>query len=489
MEHGGNPVLCHKHSCYTWHIPVNCDRCRWKSHFHLGILHRFHHEYVYLRFARRNCSSLSACFWSVYSTRGYICHSLLITTTGQIYWTAMLAPAKYSRFLSYITGWYAAAAWFFWFCGTNLLVSALFMALGSLHDPSFEIHPWHIYLGYIACAVLSILWNWPFIGAFPYVLKSMVPIINACAIFLFVSLLVRSRPKQSAHTVFLDIVNETGWSFNGLVFCLGLLPGVTAVNGFDGPSHMSEEMQNPSKQVPQVMIAASLLSGSLGIPMVMVYMFCTASFENLLTPVGGQPIVQLMLDAYDSYPLTVVGTLICALSLIITAICDLTTFSRLWWTMARQRGVPFSSPLSRVNETWKLPVNAIIFGFIASCLLGLIQLGSTIALNALFAAAILFILTSYALPIVFMLARRKELPHDRYCNLKGYGPILNIISLVWIVFIFIWLSFPYYLPATPQNMNYALLVFGGVTIICTTNWFLFSRKVFRAFEADDSLVY
>ncbi|KAL2421941.1 Choline transport protein [Exophiala dermatitidis] len=409
--------------------------------------------------------------------------------SGQIYWTAMLAPPKYSRFLSYLVGWYAAGAWFFWFCGTNLLVSYLFFATGMIHDPNLDVQTWQIYLGYLACAVIALLWNWPLIGTLPYILKVMVAIINAAALYLFVSLLVRSHPKQSAHTVFIDIVNETGWASDGLVFCLGLLPGVTAVNGFDAPSHMSEEMPNPSKQVPQVMIGASLLSGSLGVPMIIVYMFCVTKPENLLAPIGGQPIVQLFVDSYRSYPLAVIASLYCALSLTVTAICDLTTFSRLWWAMARQRGVPLPKPISRVHQGWKLPVNAIIFGFIASCLIGLIQLGSTVALNALFAAAILFILTSYATPIALMLYRRKELPSERYCNLKGYGPVLNIISLTWIAFIFIWLCFPNYLPVTPQNMNYAILVFGATTILCSANWYIHSMKVYKTLTADDRLSY
>ena len=131
-------------------------------------------------------------------------------------------------------------------------------------------------------------------------MKGLVGWINACALFILISLLVRTHPKTSASFVFTDFVNETGWASNGLVFFLGLLPGAVAVNGFDSAAHMSDELPNTARQVPQVMLGSAFLSAISRLFMTLVYIFCNSKPDNLLTPIGQQPIVQLMVDSFDS---------------------------------------------------------------------------------------------------------------------------------------------------------------------------------------------
>lgn len=76
---------------------------------------------------------------------------------------------------------------------------------------------------------------------------------NAGALFIAIALLARTSGNfATASQVFVEVVNETGWNSKGLVFFLSLLPGVTAINAFDAASHLTEEMTDPKRQVPQV---------------------------------------------------------------------------------------------------------------------------------------------------------------------------------------------------------------------------------------------
>lgn len=405
---------------------------------------------------------------------------LIPSTLGQIFWTAELAPSKYARSLSYFVGWLTSAGYFFWTAGTFLIASQLIWALVQVCHPAFTTLPWHFYVGYLGAALFALLVNLPLFKWYPVILKGLVVYINAGALFVMISLLVRVHPKQSAKYVFVDIVNSTGWSSDGVVFFLGLLPGLTAINAFDSASHMSDELPTPERQVPQVMFLSAVTSALGGIPMVIVYMFCVTNQENLLSPAGGQPIIQLFVDSLDSLPLTIIASLIFITVLGFGGVTMMTTFSRVWWSFAREGGVPFSAYHSGINKHWLLPVNAITTAFMACALIGLLVLGSSTALNDILGCAILCIFVSYTIPLLCSLLRKRENFRSRhYFNLGStFGPILNVVSIVWMCFVSVWLCFPLYIPVVANTMNYSIVVFVGMCLLGGINWGFSARKRF-----------
>lgn len=344
---------------------------------------------------------------------------------------------------------------------------------------TFVVQPWEYYILYVAITILALLLNISLIKIYPYLLKGSVVFINTGALFILIILLVRAHPKQSAEFVFVDFVNLTGWSSNATVFMLGLLPGSVAVNAFDCASHMAEEMDNPSRQIPQVMVWSACLSALTGIPMILVYMFCNVAPDNLLIPIGGQPVAQLILDASDSLVLTILGILVFIITMAAAATCTMTTFSRIWWSFAREGGVPFSKWMGVISERWELPVNAIIFSTVATLLIGMIEIGSSTAINAILGTSILCIFGSYAIPIFcLVINRERALTGKRYFSLGRAGMTINIIALVWMAYDFVWLCFPLYLPVAASTMNYSIAVFAGILLVTVCNWFCYSRKAY-----------
>lgn len=53
---------------------------------------------------------------------------------------------------------------------------------------------------------------------------------------------VNNQPYASNSFVWKDWQNDTGWSSNGFVFCLGMLNAAFAVCAPDIPSHLAEEI-------------------------------------------------------------------------------------------------------------------------------------------------------------------------------------------------------------------------------------------------------
>lgn len=342
---------------------------------------------------------------------------------------------------------------------------------------SYEPHQWHDYLLYIAFGVVCLVLNLPgFFRIHPTLMASSVPVINGSAIFLLISLLVRATPKRTAYEVFSKWVNETGWDSDGVVFFLGILPGIAAVNAFDCATHVTDEVDNPGKIVPQVMIGSAIMSAVAGLGMTILFLFCITNADGLLEPVGGQPIVQLMVDGYRSTPLTIVGTVCVIVSFFIAAVGILTTFSRFWWSFARNGGVPFAPMISKLTSKEKLPVNSLLCCFVLAIILGSIQMGSTTALNAILGGTNICYALSYMTAISSLLWRgRSCLPKDRYFSLGKVGPFINVVAIVWSIFVVVWLCFPLYLPVTAESMNYASAILGAVVILATINWFVYSK--------------
>lgn len=332
---------------------------------------------------------------------------------------------------------------------------------------------------YVGATLVGLSLNWGLVQCYPYFLKGMVYYINAGSLFILIVLLLRTHPKQSAEFVFKDRVDLTGWNSSGVVFMLGLFPGVMAVNAFDCAAHLTDELPNPAKQVPQVMFGNAILSALTGFPMLIVYMFCNTKPENLLTPIGGQPIAQLLSDSLDSLPLTIIGIMVFVLTMVGATASTITTFSRIWWSFAREGGMPGSRNLARVNEKTKVPVNALIFCTIVIILIGTIQIGSSTAISAILGASMVCIYGSYLIPIVcLMINRKSKLPGGHHFNLKVFGPFCNVISVLWMACEFVWLLFPSYVPVKGSTFNYSIAVFAGVIFVCAVNWFAHSKKIY-----------
>lgn len=315
----------------------------------------------------------------------------------------------------------------------------------------------------------------------PLLLRAVVFFLLASTIYITVALLARTNPKASAATVFLDVVNETGWSSNGYIFMLCLLPGSTAVSGFDCATHLTEELPRPDRQVPQIMLATAALSALTGFMMVLVYLFCTTNPEALLHPVGGQPIFQVFYDSFNSKALLITALSIFCIEYTIACISLITTSSRVLWTFAKHGGTPFGRFLGNVTRQDRIPRNAIVATTFMSTTLSAIVFGPTSVLNAMYGASAITFAFSFGVPITLLLInQRKDFPESRYINLAKAGPIVNVISLCWQITLVVSLSMPLYSPVTAANMNYAMPAAVTAIFLAFLNWFFYSRKHFEA---------
>jgi amino acid transporter len=292
-----------------------------------------------------------------------------------------LAPATSSKFLGYLVGWLTVALWWFVAAAEALYMAQVIIALAMALNPGYDPPEWQYYVVYCACYVSIFVVNLPRIfKILPHFLTAALIVTIANAIYLLVALMVRATPKPTGYEVFVEVVNETGWSSNSVVFFLALIPGMGTVSGFDSITHITDELNHPTKQVPQVMIGYGFLASITAFIMTIVYSFAIVDPAALLEPYGHQPLVQLIFDACRSTAISVIPCVALIVGLFLGGTAAFTSWNRLYWSFAREGGLPFPRAMSRLSSQDAIPLNALVVNLALLIGIGAIQIGSLVSL-------------------------------------------------------------------------------------------------------------
>ncbi|CAF2734993.1 unnamed protein product [Rotaria sp. Silwood2] len=171
-------------------------------------------------------------------------------------------------------------------------------------------------------------------------------------------------------------------------------------------------------------------------------------------------------------------TILLLINLYFAGMSSITVTSRIGFAMARDDVFPCSNYLRWIFEPTKTPLANVLFVFIIDSLLQLLQLRSTTAFLALIATTTLGFQISYFMPIFFRCtASRKTFPVSEF-NLGRFSIPIGIISSIWLFITSILMCFPTEYPVTKDNMNYAIVIIGGVALIALIYWMASARYRF-----------
>ena len=140
------------------------------------------------------------------------------------------------------------------------------------------------------------------------------------------------------------------------------------------------------------------------------------------------------------------------------------------------------NPTTQVKPRWAIPLNAIMISLVINCLLPIINIGSTAALNAIFSLSGVSILSSYIICIGALLLKRvrgEVLPSRRW-TLGKFGMGINIAALAFLVPLCVFMFFPPMIPVTELNMNWGCLMYGAVVIFATIYYVVHGKNTYTA---------
>ncbi|KAL9116293.1 MAG: hypothetical protein Q9187_007182, partial [Circinaria calcarea] len=401
---------------------------------------------------------------------------------------AILAPPSCSKFLSYLTGWMTVIGYQANIASVAFLSGTMIQGLLILNYPDYDSQRWHGTLLFYAVLILSLVINTYLARLLPKI-EAVVLVVHVIGFFCILIPLVYLAPRGSVKDVFATFANDGGWSSNGLAFFVGLSTSMY--------SFVAEEIETASTVIPRSMLASVALNGVLGLGMLIAALFCLGDKELALDSRTGFPFIEVFLNATGTNGAASVMPLLAhdgnnranpyEASILIAAfvfatVGYLATASRMTWAFARERGLPGSALLGKVEPRTLLPLWSIGLSTLISLLLALIHIGSTQAFSALISVIIAGYYSAFSLSAGVLLHKRLTTPSEH----MFYGPYqlgragvpIIILSLVYSIIGIFFSFWPANVDVTPLTMNYSIMVFGGVTIFCMVFWVVYGRKVY-----------
>lgn len=366
--------------------------------------------------------------------------------------------------------------WLFTTASTAVFCSQSAVVIAGFYHPDYvykQCQVWLIYglITMISCLLIVILPRWVPTAEKMFLFISLIGVVVA-----FITVLATSDTKQPKR-VFSEWNNTTGWP-EGFAFLLATGQAMYGFLGMDGATHIAEELPNPSRNVPRILMLIMLIGTCTSIPWTIAFVFST----NNLDAVGHSPlpIYTVFEQAINSQSVATFFTVWIVVIYYGALISCFVTSGRLLWAFSRDNGLPYSKVFSKVHPTLKAPVNATILAGVFITLFGLLYIASTTAFNSIVALAILSSNITCTIPqaIVLFRGRSKVLP-PRYFDLGPVlGPLCNGFSLLYVSLYTVLFCFPIFLPAAAGSMNYVSVVLISSMIFITVLWWGGKRKTF-----------
>lgn len=260
---------------------------------------------------------------------------------------------------------------------------------------------------------------------------------------------------------------------------------------------MAEEIRNAAVVIPRSLMTGLAVNGVLGFAMLIATMYCVGDIDAALTENPSYPFMAIFRNAVGSTAgAAVMSAVIVVMSFSATTGC-LASTSRLYWAFARDRGLPGWRILMRTSPRTSIPMYSVVTTTVIAIILSLVNIGNATAFNGVISISVAGLFGSYLIASSLLLYRRLRGnirdtdPDDTLVNtvdssltwgpwrLRGlFGIANNIFSCVYITFIFFFCFWPTSVDVTPQNMNWAVLVFVVVFIFSMLYYAVWARKVY-----------
>ncbi|KAJ9646171.1 hypothetical protein H2204_000834 [Knufia peltigerae] len=402
--------------------------------------------------------------------------SLWPNAGGQAFYTQMVAPEKYRRFLSYTVSYCVLVCEVSVAAGCALNSANIVNTFVDITHPNIEWKPYMTFLIYCGFLILPLITGVLAGSRYGAQLQFFAGCFNVGGLVVWAIVFLVMAEKTDAKFVFTDFINNSGWNSDAWVFILSFYTPIYGLYGTDGVMHLSEEMKNPSRDAPRVMIWSMVWAGVTALLSGIIMCYTVGpNWEARLDE--GAPYLVWFMDVTNS---VYGGGVFCCVTMMglnyLTILNQSTASARMVWKMAKQKAFPCSGYLSHISPHYNIPIRALV-AFIAVCMLvGLLVLGSQLAFFAILSGGGIAIQISFIIPILCVVLRGRDtiLPQGRpQFNLgKTWGNIINIVSLAWSILVVLFYVFPQYMPVVGEiaNMNWAIAIIGAVTIFAGVTW-------------------
>ncbi|OAQ64481.1 amino acid transporter [Pochonia chlamydosporia 170] len=392
---------------------------------------------------------------------------------GQYHIVYMTFSPSTRRVAAFFTGWISIIYIMAATASCNFFVASSILDVVSLWNEGYEIQAWHTYLLHILLCIIAFVTT----SRFPTAIGRLGVTILALSIVGFVASLVTllavKDTKQSTDFVFTDYRNVSGWPDGWAIF-IGITGCLWAYSGVDAATHVSEEVPNPSRNVPIAIITTMVL----GIVTVLVWnialMFVVTDLQALIE--SGVPILEVYNQALNSKVATTIWA-VYYMVMFYDIVLNLFIFAgRTIWSLSRDGGVPYSNYISHLN--WASPVRATAVMLVLQVIIGVLYVASTTAYSSFINLTLFALNITVALPQAALLVRGRGILPERAFSLGKFGYAINAVATAFVIFFSVTFCFPTGYPVTAGSMNYLIVVMAVGLVVTTAAWAFKLRKTF-----------
>ncbi|CAI6083875.1 unnamed protein product [Clonostachys chloroleuca] len=420
--------------------------------------------------------------------------SMAPTSGGQYHWVAMLSPESSRNFLSYITGWMTFAGWQAVPASAAYLIGSLLQSVIMLFVPDYIPQPWQTMMFLWVILAFAVLINTVASKTLSQ-FEGLILVLHILGFFAILIPFVYLAPHGDS-SVFTTFLNGGEWPTMGLSFMVGLPASVFSLVGADSAVHMAEEIKNASVVVPRAVLFSLGINGILGLGMLLAYLLCLGDIDAALEAqyTLGYPFLQVFWNGTGSRN----GAGVMGLIIVILGICStvgvLASSSRMLWSFARDRGVPFWKYFVRLHSRTAIPIYTVGFTTLVSVLLSLITLGSSVAFSNIVNLSAVGLYSSYLLCCALLLWRRLQPDGIRSYNdqtthvgpnslqwgpwrIPGiFGIANNTFACTYLFVVWFFAFWPPTPEVTPESLNFSALTWGGTLLFAIVWYFAVGKK-------------
>lgn len=199
--------------------------------------------------------------------------------------------------------------------------------------------------------------------------------------------------------------------------------------GFDGITALSEEVENPRRNIGRAIIATLCLIGTCFILQSYFASLAHPQFDDLDPDLAFFQIVREAGGDVLYYVYIIVGIIACGIA---NALVVQTSISRILYSMSRDRVLPGSKILGKIHPKYQTPLNATIFVGIITLIVAALSVDLLLQLVS-FGALTTFLIVNVAVVVYFCLKKKKRgAALFRYLVMPVIG--FAIIMFVWLQF-------------------------------------------------------
>ncbi|PLB52816.1 amino acid transporter [Aspergillus steynii IBT 23096] len=429
-------------------------------------------------------------FVSIFLAMGELA-SMFPSAGGQYHWAFLLAPKSSQRFLSHVTGSICILAWTAGPTATVYLAGSVLQSAVAMNVPEYDPQGWHVtFIMWGILLICTVLNTW--LGMILPVIEVFILIIHVLGFFAVLIPLVYLGPRADPRAVFTLTFNFGGWHDITLATLVGLKGTVAAFLGTDGAVHMAEEVANSSLVVPQSMLFAILINGTLGFGILIAFLFTAGDLSALIESNAAYPFMDILASSTKSKGAAIVLSSMVAILQACAGVGAISSGSRMLWSFSRERAIPGWRWIRQVNSRTSVPFHSTCVIVVAAGLLSLINIGSSVVLNIILSLVLEGFFASYLISLSLLLYRRmrSDIADPREDGGPGRKPFLwgpfrlkgwiglanNVFAIIFTVIMMFFGCWPPKTHPSAADMNYSIVIFGGVTILAVVYYLGWARK-------------